>query len=72
MRSNQGQRSNQGRSSDHGMESKLGISADFGTGQIISSIGRVPIEILPGKRHITQVLTVSLSSAGFQMEPPDS
>ena len=31
---------------------------------------RVPIKILPGKLHITQVLTVSVSSAGFQMEPP--
>ena len=30
---------------------------------------RVPIEILPGKRHIMWVLTVSLFSAEFQMEP---
>ena len=38
------------------------------TGQSISLIGRVPIEILPEKRHITQVLTVSISSAEFHLE----
>ena len=39
------------------------------TGRSISSLGKVPIEILSGKRHITLVLTVSLFLAGFQMEP---
>ena len=39
------------------------------TGQSISSLGKVPIEILPGKRHITWVLTVLLFTAEFQMEP---
>ena len=40
-----------------------------GTGQSISLIGRVPIEILPGNRHITWVLAVLLFTAEFQMEP---
>ena len=40
-----------------------------GTGQSISSLGKVPIEILPGKRHITWVLTVLPFSAEFQTEP---
>ena len=39
------------------------------TGQSIFLTGRVPIEILPGKLHITLVLTVLLFSAEFQMEP---
>ena len=39
------------------------------TGQSISSLGKVPIEILPGKHHITWVLAVLLFSAEFQMEP---
>ena len=39
------------------------------TGQSISSLGKVPIEILPGKRQITWVLDVLLFSAEFQMEP---
>ena len=38
------------------------------TGQSISLLGKVPIEILPGKRHITWVLAVLLSMAEFQME----
>ena len=40
-----------------------------GTGQSISSLGKVPIESLPGKRHITWVLAVLLFSAEIQMEP---
>ena len=39
------------------------------TGRSISSLGKVPIEILPGKRHITWVLAVLLFSAEFQLEP---
>ena len=39
------------------------------TGQSISLLGKVPIEILPGKRHITWVLAVLLFMAEFQMEP---
>ena len=39
------------------------------TDQSISLIGKVPIEILPGKRHITRVLDVLIFSAEFQMEP---
>ena len=39
------------------------------TGQSLSLIGRVPIEILSEKRHITKVSTVSFSPAEFQMEP---
>ena len=31
--------------------------------------GRVPIEILSGKRHITWVLAVLVFAAEFQMEP---
>ena len=38
-------------------------------GQSKSSLGKVPIEILPGKRHITWVLAVLRFSAEFQMEP---
>ena len=44
-------------------------TGDHDTGQRISSLGKVPIEILPGKRHITWVLAVLLFSAEFQMEP---
>ena len=36
-----------------GEEKKADVSHFSLTGQSISSIGRVPIEILPGKRHIT-------------------
>ena len=39
------------------------------TGQSIPSLGKVPIEILSGNRHITWVLAVLLFSAEFQMEP---
>ena len=39
------------------------------TGQSISVLGKVPIEILPGKHHITWVLAVLLFSAEFQMKP---
>ena len=39
------------------------------TGQSISLLGKVPIEILSGKRHITWVLAVLLFLAEFQMEP---
>ena len=39
------------------------------TGLSISSLGKVPIEILPGKRHIMWILAVLLHSAEFQMEP---
>ena len=39
------------------------------TGQSISLLGKVPIEIRPEKRHITWVLTVLLFKAEFQMEP---
>ena len=39
------------------------------TGQSIFLIGKVPIEFLPGKRHITWVLAALLFSAEFQMEP---
>ena len=39
------------------------------TGQSMPLLGKVPIEILPGKRHITWVLAVLLISAEFQMEP---
>ena len=35
----------------------------------MSLIGRVPIEILPGKCHITWVLAVLLLTIEFQMEP---
>ena len=35
------------------------------TGQRISSLRQVAIEILPGKRHMTWVLAVLLFSAGF-------
>ena len=38
------------------------------TGQRISSLGKVPIEILPGKCHITWVLAVLLFTLEFQME----
>ena len=38
-------------------------------GQSISTLGKVSIEILPGKSHITWVLAVLLFSAEFQMEP---
>ena len=37
--------------------------------QSISSFGKVPIEILPGKRHITWVFAVLLFTAELQMEP---
>ena len=37
--------------------------------QSISSLEKVPIEIRPGKRHITRVLDVLLFSEEFQMEP---
>ena len=39
------------------------------TVQSISSLGKVPIEILPGKRRITWVLVVLHFAAEFQMEP---
>ena len=39
------------------------------TGLSISSLGKVPIEILPGKRHITWVSALLLFTAEFQMEP---
>ena len=39
------------------------------TVQSISSLGKVPIEILPGKHNITWVLAVLPFSAEFQMEP---
>ena len=39
------------------------------TGQRISSIGNVPIEILSGKRHITWVLAALLFTTEFQIEP---
>ena len=35
----------------------------------LSSLGKVPIEIFPGKRHITWALTVLLFAAEFQLEP---
>ena len=38
-------------------------------GQSISSLGKVPIKHLPGKRHITRVLAVLLFTAEFHMEP---
>ena len=38
--------------------------------QSISSLGKVPIEIQPGKLRITWVLAVLLFSAELQMEPP--
>ena len=38
-------------------------------GQIIFSLGKVPIEILPGKLHITWVLVLLLFTIEFQMEP---
>ena len=41
----------------------------YSTGQNISLLGKVPIEILPGKRHITWVLAVLIISSEFQMEP---
>ena len=34
-------------------QSDFSFTLHESTGQSISSIGRVPIEILPGKRHIT-------------------
>ena len=39
------------------------------TGQGISLNGRVPFEILPEKRIITQVSDVMISMEEFQMEP---
>ena len=39
------------------------------TGQRISSLGKVPIEILPGKPHNTWVLAVLLFTTEIQMEP---
>ena len=39
------------------------------TGQSISSLGKISIEILPRKRHITWVSDVLIFSAEFQMEP---
>ena len=39
------------------------------TGQIISSLGKVPIEILPEERHITWVSAVLIFCGEFQMEP---
>ena len=39
------------------------------TGQRISSIGKVPIEILSRKRHITWVLAALLFTTEFQIEP---
>ena len=39
------------------------------TGKSTSLLGKVPSEILPGKRHITWVLAVLLFTAEFQMEP---
>ena len=44
------------------------------TGQSISLLGKVPIEILPGRHHITWVLAMLLfmptfQMAKFQMEP---
>ena len=39
------------------------------TDQSISSLEKVPIEILLGNRQITWVLAVLLFSAEFQMEP---
>ena len=45
------------------------ISSVLGcTGQIISLLGKVPIEILPEKRQITWVSVVLLFTAEFQME----
>ena len=41
----------------------------FSTDQNMSSLGKVPIEFLPGKRHITWVLAVLLFSTEIQMEP---
>ena len=41
------------------------------TGQSISSLGKVPIEILPGKRNIAWVLAVLVFTAEIQMEPLD-
>ena len=38
--------------------------------QSISSLGKIPIEIMPGKGHITWVLAVFLCTTEFQMEPP--
>ena len=35
----------------------------------ISSIGQVPIEVLPGNRHITWILAVLLFTTNFLMEP---
>ena len=39
------------------------------TCQSITSLKKVPIEILPGKRYIMWVLTVSLFTAEIQIEP---
>ena len=39
------------------------------TGQSISSLEKVPIEILLGKLHITWVSAILLFTAEFQMEP---
>ena len=38
-------------------------------GQSISSLGKVPIEILLGKSQITSFMAVLLFAAEFQMEP---
>ena len=56
------------------VESQLqnGVIVLLITGPDISSLGKVPIEILPGKRHITWVLAMLLLRAEFQIEvlPP--
>ena len=45
------------------------LAASQNTGQSISSLAKVPIEILSGYCHITWVLAVLLFSIEFQMEP---
>ena len=45
------------------------VESYHGTGQSIYPLGKVPIEILLGKLHITWVSAVLLFTAEFQMEP---
>ena len=51
-------------------EYRLKIRDIIHTGKWISSLGKVPLEIFPGKRHIVWVLTVILSSEQFHYGIP--
>ena len=51
--------------SKNGVRGHFGVISKLFPGQSITSLGKVPIEILPRKRHITWVLTVLLFSTEF-------